>query len=171
VPIASCLAYVKGLLVSLPMPGSVPDMAAYINAPDPNTETDIPTSYVWPTEISEARDLKNGGSMSRNQGPDTSAGFKVLRHSIDVFIIHMEADDEEDADSLFPGIVDAAMKAFRFAYPMPADVIDPWTGEETQISNLGEVMRGKIFVAALEDQAYLRYDSLLRLLVTETIQA
>ena len=79
--------------------------------------------------------------------------------------------DEEDADSLFPGIVDAAMKAFRFAYPMPADVIDPWTGEETQISNLGEVMRGKIFVAALEDQAYLRYDSLLRLLVTETIQA
>ena len=36
-PIASVSSYVKSLLDGLSMPGGEQDMAAYIDAPDPNT--------------------------------------------------------------------------------------------------------------------------------------
>lgn len=171
-PIASALSYVKGLLVNLPMPGYAPAMAAYINAPDPNVETQIPTAYVWPTRGHESRDDQNyAGTMSRNTGPGTSSGEKTILHSIDVYITWMEAGDDPDADSMFPGIVDAVMEAFRTATPMPATAADPYTGAETLISNIGEIQDYRIEVSALEDQAYNRCDSLITLPVIEVIQA
>ena len=48
-PIASTLAFVKNQLDGLPMPGGMPNMAAYITPPDPNVEAQDPTAYVWPT--------------------------------------------------------------------------------------------------------------------------
>jgi len=171
-PIASVMGYVKGLLDGLPMPGYAPPMSAQINAQDPNTETDIPTAYIWPTRGHESRDDQNyAGTMSRNTGPGTSSGEKTILHSVDIYIVWMEAGDDEDADSMFPGIVDAAMSALRTAYPMPALATDPYTGAETLISNIGEVQDYQIVVSALEDQAYNRCDSLITLPVIEVIQA
>jgi hypothetical protein len=170
-PIASVANYVKSLLDGLAMPGGEQDMAAYIDAPDPNTQTQIPAAYVWPTDVDEKRDPKDAGTFPRNQGPGTPSGFKTEAHSIDVYIVWMGSADDPEGDSIFPGIVDAAMAALRTAYPMPAIITDPYTGAQTQASNIGESMRGQIFVSALEDEGYLRYDAKLTVPVLEVIQA
>lgn len=169
-PIASVSAYIRGLLDSLPMPSSLPPMRSYITPPDPNTEATIPTAYVWPSEIDESRDSKTGGTIPRNTGPGTPSGSKPLAHDIDVFIVYMLPNDDPQADSLFPGIVDAAMAALRTSADN-AIITDPWTGAQSQLFGVGEVMRGRIVVRAMADQAFNRYDCLLSCPVRELIQA
>jgi hypothetical protein len=167
VPIAAVCQYLVDLLDGLAMPEDCPAMASYLLPPDPNVETQIPTAYVWPSDFDEARDPRNGGSMPRNSGPGTFCGVKTITHATSVFVVWMGAND----DPLFPGIVDFTMKALRFAFPLPLTVTDPYDGTESQISDVGEVMRGKIFVEALADQAYNRYDSQLTVPVVEEISA
>lgn len=168
-PISSVIAYVQGVLDNLPMPENCPPMAAYVIPPDPNTETDIPTAYVWPAKFEEDRDPRKGGrSMPRNTGPGTFSGVKVITHGVDIYIVWMGAND----DPLFTGIVDAAMFALRTCNPMPAIVTDPYVPSlVTQINDVGEVQAGQIYVRALADQAYNRYDALLTVPVIEEISA
>jgi hypothetical protein len=169
-PIASTLAVVKNLLVDLPMPGGLPDMAAYITPPDPNTETQIPTAYVWPTEGDESRNPDKAGTVPRNSGPGTASGDKGIEHSIDVYIVWEASDEEPDIDSLFPGIVDAVMAAFRFSKD-PAQAVDQYTGEASTLIDLGENMSYRITLRSLIEQAYNRYDCLVQLSVLEVIRA
>jgi hypothetical protein len=164
--IAAALVYVKGLLDGLPMPGGAPAMAGYIDAPDPNPETTIPTAYVWPTDFSGKRI-----AIPRNTGPGTPAGWKERTHDIDVWITWMDQPGEPDSDTIFPGIVGFTVKALEFAYPMPQILTDPYDGEETQLVNVGEVYRGQIGAWALEDERMLRYDCRLHLPVIEEYQA
>jgi len=169
-PIASTLAYVQGLLVSLPMPGGLPDMNAYITPPDPNVETDIPTAYVWPTEGDEDRDSSKAGTVPRNTGPNTASGFKNIEHSIDVYVVWFGADDQPGIDSLFPGVADAVMLAFRTSTD-PATATDPYTAQETTLIDVGERMSYRITLRSVVEQAYNRYDCLVALSVLEVIQA
>ena len=169
-PVASTLGYIKSLLVGLPMPGSLPDMAAYITPPDPNVETDIPTSYVWPTQGEEGRDPEKGGAVPRNSGTGTPSGTKGTEHDIDVYVVWFGAGDEPDIDNLFPGIVDAVMAAFRFSAD-PATATDPYTGEQSTLVDVGERMSYKITLRSLVEQAYSRYDALVGLSVVEIIRA
>ena len=168
-PIASSLAYIKGLLNGLAMPGQLPSMNAYITPPDPNVETDIPTAYVWPTSGDESRDGK-AGTVPRNSGPGTPSGFKDLVHAIDVYVLWFGADDEPDIDNLFPGIVDAVMFALRTSDD-PVKVADPYTEQGSTLVDVGEVMNYRITLRSLVEQAYDRYDCLLSLSVLEVIQA
>ncbi len=169
-PIASTLSYIKGLLVSLPMPGELDPMNAYITPPDPNTETQVPTAYVWPTEGDEDRDSGKAGTVPRNTGPNTASGFKNMEHSIDVYVVWFGADDEPDIDCLFPGVVDAVMAAFRFSAD-PAQAVDPYTGQVSTLVDVGEKMSYRITLRSLVEQAFNRYDCLLSLSVLEVIQA
>jgi len=169
-PIASTLGYIKGLLASLPMPGSLPDMNAYITPPDPNTETDIPTAYVWPTDGEEGRDPEKGGTVPRNTGAGTASGTKGTEHSIDVYVVWFAASDEPDIDNLFPGIVDAVMAAFRYSAD-PATAVDPYTEEQSTLVDIGERQSYRITLRSLVEQAYNRYDALVSLSVLEIIQA
>ena len=167
-PIASVIAYVAGLLDNLPMPDNCPPMASYVIPPDPNTETDTPSAYVWPTRFREDRDTSKGGSsMPRNTGPGTFSGVKMFTHSVDIYVIWMGAND----DPLFPSIVDFTMKALRTCYPMPTIVTDPYDGTQSQINDVGEVQEGEIYVRALADEAFNRYDALLTVPVIEEISA
>ena len=159
-PIAAACAFVKGLLNGLAMPGGLPNMAAYILPPDPNVEAEIPTAYVWPTEGDESRAPEKGGTIPRNTGPDTPAGTKSLDHSIDVFCVYFQADDDPQADSLFPGVIDAVMDALRTSAD-PAVITDPYTGDQSQLIDLGERQKYHIVVSALEDQRYNRLDGLI----------
>jgi hypothetical protein len=145
-------------------------MAAYITPPDPNVETDIPTAYVWPTDGDEARDPDKGGAVPRNSGAGTASGTKGTEHNIDVFVTWFAADDQEGIDSLFPGIVDAVMAAFRFSAD-PATATDPYTGEQSTLVDVGEKMSYRITLRSLVEQAYDRYDSLVSLSVLEIIRA
>ena len=63
------------------------------------------------------------------------------------------------------------MKALRFAYPMPTIVTDPYDGTQTQVNDVGEVQDGEIYVRALADEAFNRYDCLLTVPVIEEISA
>lgn len=170
-PIASTLAYVKGLLNGLPMPGdNVPALAAYITPPDPDTETQIPTAYVWPGDGDEDRNGSRAGTVPRNTGPGTYSGFKGLEHSLSVYVVWFAADDQPDIDSQFPGIVDAVMFAFRTSAD-PATAVDPYTSQETTLIDVGEKMTYRIELRSLVNQAYNRYDALVGLTVLEVIQA
>lgn len=167
-PIASVLDYLRGQLDGIPMPGGAPDMAAYVLPPDPNVETDIPTAYVWPVAFGEDRDDKKGGrSMPRNTGLNTFSGVKIMTHRPHIFIVWMGANDDDS----FPGIVDFAMKRLRFLFPMPAVVTDPNDGTQSQINDVGEVQDGQIYVRALEDEGYNRYDAEIVVTVAEEISA
>lgn len=168
-PIASVLNYLQGLLDGLPMPAGLDPMNAYaVPPPDPNVESTTPTVYIWPMQFDEARDPNKGGSsMPRNTGPGTFSGVKMFTHEPHLFIVWMGAND----DPSFPGIVDALMKALRFAYPMPTIAVDPYDGTQSQINDVGEVQRGQIYVRALEDEAFNRYDCELTVPVIEEISA
>jgi hypothetical protein len=169
-PIAAATAFVKSILNGLAMPGGLPNMAAFIMPPDPRVEAEIPTAYVWPTKGREGRTGEQGGAIPRNTGPDTPAGTKPLVHDIDVFCVYFQADDDPQADSLFPGVVDAVMDALRTCED-PARIIDPYTGGDSQLIDLGERMTYEIVVSALEDERYNRLDALVACMVTEIFHA
>jgi hypothetical protein len=152
------------------MPGiNTPNMVAYITPPDPNVEAATPTAYVWPTDGRESRSAP--GTIPRNTGPGTPSGFKPIEHTIDVFIVWFGADDDPQADSLFPGMVDAVMAALRTS-PDSQPLQDPYNPSITStLYDLGEQITYQIVISALADQAYDRYDCLLRCMITELIQA
>jgi hypothetical protein len=160
------MAFINGLLNNLEMPGGAPTLASYITPPDPNVEADVPTAYVWPMPGSEKRLTE-----PRNTGPGTPAGWKTTRHEIGIYLVWFGSDEDPDADALFPGYLDALMDALRTAWPMPAVLTDPWTGEQTQLVDAGEEMSyDSPPPRATEDQRYLRYDALIRVPVTEAIR-
>ena len=169
-PVASTTLYLKSLLDGLAMPGGLENMVSYVTPPDPNTESQYPTSYVWPSEFDETRNPEFGGTIPRNTGPGTPSGFKPITHMIDIFIVYFMANDEPDSDSLFPGVVDAVMAALRTSED-PALITDPYTGMESNLYDVGEVIKGRIVVSAVEDQVFNRYDCLLVCTVHELIQA
>lgn len=172
-PLASTCSYIRGLLDGTPMPSNLPPLAAHITPPDPNVEANIPAAYVWPADFDESRNPPQGGTIPRNTGPGTVSGNKPIEHSIEVFIVYFMANDDPDADNLFPGIVDAAMANLRTS-PDPiggVPITDPWTGVTSSLFDVGEVMRGRITIVATANQAYNRYDCLLQLTVHELIKA
>jgi hypothetical protein len=170
VPLASTTGYLKSLLDGLAMPGGLPPMACYINPPDPNVESQIPTAYVWAPDFDENRDSKQGGTLPRNSGPDTPSGFKSIEHQIEIFLIWFQAADDPQADSLFFGICDAAMAALRTS-PDPAPITDPFTGAQSQLFDVGEVIRGRTTISATASQVWNRLDGLLQVAVHELFQA
>jgi hypothetical protein len=169
-PLASTTAYIKSLLNGLPMPGGLPNMAAYINPPDPNDEANIPTAYVWAPDFDESRNEEQGGTIPRNSGPGTPSGTKALEHMIEVFLVYFQANDDPQADSLFFGVVDASLAALRTSDD-PAIITDPYTGMQSSLYDVGEVMRGRTVISAVGDQAWNRLDALLTCTVHEIFQA
>jgi hypothetical protein len=169
VPLASVLAWTKSILDGLPMPGGAENMAAYITPPDPNDEAAPPTAYVWTPTGRESRE--NPGTIPRNTGPGTPAGFKPINHTIDVFIDWFQADDDPQADSIFPGIVDAVMFALRTSEDS-VTLQDPYNPNITStLYDLGENIDYLTEFNALANQAYDRYQALLRCTCMELIQA
>ncbi len=172
-PITSCQQYIKGLLDGLPMPGGAPPLAAYVTPPDPNVESEIPTAYIWPSDGDESRNTNMAGTMPRNTGPGTFSGDKTINHRLTVWFVWFQADDDSDADTLFPGMVDAIMYALRFAVPDPEEYLtDPWTGGLSQLADTGENMRYRIDPPhSTKSQRYLMYVAEIDLPLIEVISA
>lgn len=175
-PLNSTLQYVRGLLDGLPMPAGIPNLVAYINPPavdeEPNGE---PRAYVWIPEWDESRNPERGGSVPRAlvkpiPGNPPNAGTKPIDHSIHVWIIYDQANDDPQADSLFPGILDAISWTLRVSTD-PVIVVDPLDGTITQLVDVGETISGRISVVALAGQRMYRYDSLMIIPITEMLQS
>ena len=139
-PIASSLAFVRDLLNGIGMPAGTPDLAAYLNPPDPNVESQFPTAYILSSSGPEKRDPRYAGTMSRNSGPGTSSGFKTIVHTIRAVVVYYLASDDPEGDILFAGVLDGIMAQLRYSYPNPAILTDPYTGVQTQAANTGEEM-------------------------------
>jgi hypothetical protein len=166
-PIASCHAFLKGLLDDIGMPAGLPAMAAYLNPPDPNVESEFPSAYILSASGPEKR-----LSSSRNQGPGTSSGFKTINHVIRVLVVYEIANDDPDADTLFGGILDGAMKALRYAWPDPAILTDPYDGTLTQAVNAGEEMSyDKLPPQAAVTQRMTLWQGIITVPILEEIQA
>ena len=162
--------YVQQLLDQLPMPGALPNLAAYITPPDPNVEAEIPTAYVWPSTGDESRDASKGGTVPRNTGPGTPSGWKNIEHMMDIWVVWFGSDDDPQSDIMFPGVVDAIMKCLRTSPERPL-AIDPWTQDQCWLVDIGEKMNYRITLRALDDQRYNRYDGLVTLNFYEVFQA
>lgn len=175
-PINSTLAYIKSLLNQLPMPGGVLPLEAWI-APPPVDENPFgaPQVFIWPSNGEESRNPQRGGTIPRaltkpvpGQNPDS--GTKAIDHAIHIYIYYDMANDDEQADSLFPGIIDAIGWQLRVSTD-PAVITDDYDGTISSLIDVGEQIPYSITVRALADQRHWRYDCLLPLPILELIQS
>ena len=170
-PLNSTLQYYKSLLDQLAMPGGAPPMNAYITPPVPDEAADgAPRCYIWTPDFDESRNPEKGGSVPRALTKGGFSGFKPIEHEIHLYVVWDQAADDPQADSWFPGMVDAIMWTLRVS-TNPAVVSDSYDGTTTQIIDVGEQMRGQITVRALDTERYLRYDCLLVCPTMELLQS
>ena len=182
--IAAVQQYIKGLLDTMPWPATMTGLASplcYITPPNPNVQSEIPAIYVWPSRGRESRDTTRlrGGTVPRIALPGGPSGTKVVEHRIGVWIVWAMSSDDPDADSLMPGMTWAVQAVLRSAAFGAGDMItadpalltDPWTSEQSWLVDLGENMEYELYVRALEEQRFWRYDGVIDLDVTEIIAA
>jgi hypothetical protein len=175
-PINSTLSYLKGLLDELPMPGGAPPLRCYITPPpvDDNPFGE-PHAFIWPVSGEESRSPQRGGTVPRAltkpiPGANPDSGTKAIDHSIHVYVIWDQANDDEQADSWFPGMIDAIGWQLRVSLD-PATITDSYDGTISTLIDVGETIPYQITVRFLENQRYLRYDALLALPILELIQS
>ena len=175
-PLLSTLLYVKDLIQGLAMPGGIPPLVAYVTPPAVDEATfGEPRAYVWLPTWEESRNPERGGTVPRAltkpvPGANPDSGTKGVDHSIHIWVIYDEQSDDEQADSLFPGILDAISWQLRVSTD-PAIVTDPYDGTITQLVDVGESINGQITVTALAGQRMYRYDALMVVPVLEILQS
>lgn len=169
-PIVAVQQAILGVIDRLPMPNGNYLLEAYVTPPDPETDYTNPHAYIWPTRGSESRKAEEGGAIPRNTGVGTPAGTKAIRHNMEVFIRWFGLNDDPQADTWFPGMVDAVMWALRTAAD-PLPVTDPYNEAGSQVIGLGEVQEYHITVRSTEDEAYLMYDGLITCPLWEIFRA
>lgn len=170
-PIVSAQTFLLGLLDGLPMPYGQPNANAYVTPPDPRVQARVPAIYIWPADFDENRSSQLGGTVPRNQGINTPSGTKGILHQMDIYITWMAINNATQTDPIFPGMIDAVTAALRYCQPNPVQITDPNTGLTSTIYNVGEEMRGRPGIEALDDERWLRYDALVTASVWEIINA
>lgn len=175
-PINSTLQYYKSLLDQLPMPGGAPPLRVFITPPpvDDNPEGG-PHGFVWPNNGNESRAPDRGGTVPRAltkpiPGQNPNSGTKALDHSIHLYIIWFQANDDDQADSWFPGMMDAIAWQLRVSTD-PVAITDSYDGTISALIDVGEQMDYEITYRFVEDQRYTRYDGLWMLPTLELLQS
>ena len=121
---------------------------------------------MWPARGPEKR-----LAMPRNTGPGTPAGWKQLKHDLQVFLLWMDYQDDPQADVNFPLLIDYVMMLLATA-PNPAQVTDPETGQVSQMVNLGEDMTYDFVPPrTLEPQMMRRYDARIQCTLLELFRS
>lgn len=175
-PLQSTLGYVRDLINGLAMPGGSNNLIAYITPPAVDDDPDwTPRAYVWPASFDESRNPTRGGTVPRAlskpvPGQSPNSGFKAIDHVIHVYVVWDQANDDEQSDSWFPGMIDAINWQLRVSAD-PAVITDVYDGTQTSLIDVGETINGQIAVRALDNQRTYRYDCLLMLPIVELIQS
>lgn len=160
--------YMQTLLNGLPMPGSAPNLVAYITPPEPEVDATTPHAYIWPSSGIESRNPSLGGTVPRAAFQGAPSGFKPIVHTLHIYLIWFQANDDPQADTWFPGMLDTIMATLRVSQD-PIKVTDPYSNVESWLIDVGERMTYQITVSALEDQRYHRYDGLITCSLNELI--
>jgi hypothetical protein len=142
-------------------------LTAVITPPDPGEGTE-PTAYVWGSVGDENRQ-----SMPRHQpGKYGTGGFKIIDHTIDVWLIYCAYAEDEIIDSSFPAVIDAVCAILRDTLMPTPDIVDSITGMKSNVLKVGEHITWDYApVHTLQDQRMLRYTARLMVELKEKIQA
>jgi hypothetical protein len=160
--------YIQALLNGAPMPGSAGNLVAYITPPDPEVDATVPHAYIWPTTGNESRNPSYGGTVPRASFRGGPSGTKPVIHTLHIYVIWFQANDDPQADTWFPGMLDEIMAVLRSSTD-PVVVTDPYTNVQSQMIDVGERMSYQVAVSALEDQRLHRYDGLITCTLWELI--
>ena len=181
--LASVQTSIRGLLDQMPWPAAMTGLAVpncYIQPPNPNVQSEIPTIYVWMQRDRESRDtdkLKTG-TIPRIAYPGGPSGTKAVDYTIPVWMVWVMDISDPDIQNLFPGMVwtvrsvlrGSALGAGGQASVTPAELTDPWTGEPSWLIDLGEDMQTETYERALSAEgSLLRFDAVIECSVSEVI--
>jgi len=174
-PLASTMAYVKGLLDGTKCPGQSRFIRAYVAPPDPETNNREPHAYIWTSRGNERRATGPRGAApanTRGQYVQTApAGWKTLSHSIDIYLTWFDDNSDPQGDSTFPFVVDIVLAVLRTTQ-MPILITDPGTGQKSQLVTLGRDMSWEYMpIKATASQRMWRLDALITAPTEEWIQA
>lgn len=169
-PVLTAQSYIASLLDNLTPPGRTGakgPVSAMITPLDPDVNPDgIPRVYVWPSSAPESR-----LAFPRNSGMGTQAGWKQMKHQLMLFLVWMDSQNDVNADSNFPLLIDWVMQVLRTS-PNPATWTDPDTGLVSNIVNVGEDMKyDYVPPRLLAADRYRRYDARITITLLELFQA
>lgn len=171
-PINTTQVYINNLIDGLTWPiTNLPALQSQITPPDPQVEANIPQAYVWPARGNENRNPRRGGTIPRAAGPNAPSGLKAQTHRLDIWLTYFVQDDDPDANTLFPGMVDWIMEQLRLSPDTSPLQLDPWTNRESYLIDVGEQMDYEITVRALEDERFNRYDGRITCVINEVFAA
>jgi hypothetical protein len=171
----STLSHVNSLLDKTAIPGSSGRyLESFISPPDPEESQRNPHTYVWASRGPENRNSGKrnpppvGAPLYRPRAP---AGWKILKHTVEVYITWFNDNTDPQINAAFPLVIDIVMDILRCC-SMPLDLIDPATGISCQLINLGEVLNYEyVPVRSTASQRIQRNDALITAPVEEWIQA
>jgi hypothetical protein len=133
-------------------------LVAYITPPNPG-KLPGPAAYVWVTS----------GRVSRRSMP-RGHGFRKTEWTVSIWLMCPDTATNPNADSAFASLIDAVVHAW-VTTPMPIPLVDPLTGETTQLLSIGEQFVIEQSPAhTLADQRLFLYEALIQFTVQEDAQ-
>ena len=178
--LVASMQYVKSVLEGLTWPATMQALPnapgalrAFITSPNPDVQASAPTAYIWFARGIENRDnAKYGaGTIPRASYQGGPSGTKAVEHNVPVYLMWDAMQTDPNFSTLFPGMVDAIRAVLRVS-PDPAyDVIDPWTGEQSAIVDLGETLSYDLDLYSTAPQGIEKWVCMLTCTVTEVIFA
>lgn len=174
------MVYVKNLVGAttwpaaiLALPSPPGPISVNLTPPNPDVLASSPTASIWFLRGVESRDqgqLKMG-TLPRNTGPGTPSGTKAVDHTIAIYLAwEGTGPADPNQDTLFPAMVDAVRAVLRTSGD-PELITDPWTGEESWLIDVGELIDYQTSLEALAPMRQNRWDALLTCTVAELISA
>lgn len=174
-PVNTVALYVQGLLQGTQAPGETGlpgPLEALITPYDPD-ESGEARAYIWPMTGHEARRTIPRGPVTVNGAPSPAgtAGWKQATHQVSIFLVWFGYDNDPNADTSFPALVDFVMAVLRSS-KNPATATDPYTGLVSELLDIGENLTYEyVPVLSTDDQRILRYDARIDVHCTEYFQA
>ena len=181
--LAAVQSYVRSLLDQMPWPSTMAGLAVpncYVQPPNPNVQSEIPTIYVWMQRDRESRDTDRlkSGTIPRIDAPGGPSGTKAVDYTIPIWMVWMMDISDPDIQNLFPGMIWAVRSVLRGtaygaggqASVTPVKLADPWTGEQSWLIDLGEDMQTENYERSLSPEgSLLRFDAVIDCSVSEVI--
>lgn len=149
--------YLLGGLDGLPTP-STPPVQAWVFPPSIVQTTESPQLFIWAASLTESR-------MTMPRG----AGQKMARYPVSM-TLQFATPPDPDLPQAFPLVIDA-VRAYLRAIKLPAEVVDPTTGEITWLVDIGETISVTYPIpTATTEQGYLAHRATFRLPVAELLE-
>lgn len=169
-PLVTVMNYLQQQIDGLNLPLSIGRLTAYIQPAPGADDGSGANAYVWGANLDEARETVPRAA----HGNLASGGNKELTHRVNIWLVWFTDPDDPNINLGFPAIVDAVMAVYRNVEMLDQTqhAIDPITGQESNLLNVGEKMSAEYApVRAVADQRLLRFDAMVEVEVIEVIQA